>query len=101
MKTTENLYQLIFESARDGIILSDLEKGKVLVANPIAAKMHGYSHKVFCGLTLQRLINEQALPLLKEDFNAIKQGKPIERVVKNIHKDGSQFWVEWRAEGIK
>ena len=29
---TENLYQCIFESASDGIIISDLEKGKVLVA---------------------------------------------------------------------
>ena len=40
---TENLYQLIFKSASYGIIISDLEKGKVLVANPIAAEMHGFN----------------------------------------------------------
>ena len=83
-KITENLYQCIFESASDGIIITDLEEGKVLVSNPIAAEMHGFDLKGFCGLTLQSLVHEKSLPLFAEYSRTIRQGRPFEKVAKHI-----------------
>jgi PAS domain S-box-containing protein len=100
-KKTDNLYQNIFESASDGIIISDLEEGKILAANPIVAEMHGYDQKVFCGLTLQSFIHKKSLPLFTEFSRTIRQGNSFERTAKHIRQDGSQFWIEWRAVRIK
>jgi len=96
-----NFYRSIFESASDGIIISDLEEGKVLVSNPIAAEMHGYDQKAFCGLTLQRFVHEKSLPLFREYSRTIMQDGAFEKVAKHIRKDGSQFSVEWRAVAFK
>ena len=53
----EILFRQIFDSASDGIIISDLESGKILVSNPMAAEMHGYDHNGFYGLPLTKLLH--------------------------------------------
>lgn len=100
-ETVDNLYQHIFVSATEGIIISDLEEGTVLAANPAAAEMHGYDQKAFCGLTLQGFLHEKSYPLFKDYCHLISQGNSFEKIAKHIRQDGSHFSVEWRAVGIK
>jgi len=99
-KKAEYLYRQIFESASDGIIIFDLEEGKVLTSNPIAAKMHGYDQKAFCGLTFKRFVHEKSLPLFRDYSRKIRQNGAFDQVAKHIRQDGSQFSVEWRAVKI-
>ncbi|MDP2966094.1 MAG: PAS domain-containing protein [Pelolinea sp.] len=47
---TEQLYWNIFETASDGVLITDLETGRVLAANSAAAEMHGYAREAFSGL---------------------------------------------------
>src|SRR5271157_3675527 len=48
----EWLYRSIFDAANDGLIITDLETGLVVEANPAACMMHGYSREEFIGLQL-------------------------------------------------
>ena len=100
-ENSEDLYQIIFESSSDGIIITDLEKGEVLAANPSAAKMHGYNQIEFCALTLKSFIDEKSQLMITEYINTLKQEKSYERVAKHTCKDGSQFCAAWRAGKIK
>ena len=36
-------YRSIFDAASDGLIINDLETGRVVEANPAACKLHGYT----------------------------------------------------------
>ena len=51
----EQQYRIIFEAASDGMIISDLETGRVVDANPAAISMHGYSREEFIGLPHERI----------------------------------------------
>ncbi len=48
----ENLYQDVFDSASDGLIIFDLETCRVVAANPAMCKMHGYSQEEFINLPI-------------------------------------------------
>jgi PAS domain S-box-containing protein len=46
----EQLYWNIFETTTDGLIINDLQTGRVLEANPAACAMLGYTRAEFIGL---------------------------------------------------
>ena len=48
----EEQYRIIFETASDGMIITDIETGRVVEANPAACEMHGYTREEFIGLHL-------------------------------------------------
>ena len=50
MMSKERTYQSLFETAGDGLIVHDLETGRVVDANPAAGAMHGYARDEFIGL---------------------------------------------------
>ena len=56
----EQQYRIIFESASDGMIISDVGTGLVVDANPAAIAMHGYARDEFIGLHLTAYIHPTA-----------------------------------------
>ena len=50
MVDSAGFYARIFETASDGLVISDLETGLVVEANPAACTMYGYAHDEFIGL---------------------------------------------------
>ena len=56
----EQQYRTIFEAATDGMIISDVETGRVVDANPAAIVMHGYTREEFIGLHLTAYIHPDA-----------------------------------------
>ena len=97
----ENLFRNIFDTSSDGIIITDLETGKILVANPAAAVMHGYEQEAFSRLKLQNLVHGKSLSICSSFSKAIKQGGTIEKAAQHERKDHSLFHVEWRGGAIK
>jgi PAS domain S-box-containing protein len=93
----EQLYWNIFETASDGVLITDLETGRVLTANPAAAEMHGYTRKAFGGLRLQRLIHARSLPFFADYAQVIQQGGLFEMLAQHVRRDDSLLSVEWRA----
>ncbi len=95
------LYLNIFETASDGVVITDLETGSVLAANPAAVEMHGYAREAFCGIRLQQFIHANSLPLFAEFAQVIHQGNLFEVLAQHVRKDDSPFSVEWRAVDFK
>jgi two-component system nitrate/nitrite sensor histidine kinase NarX len=93
----EQLYGNIFETASDGVLITDPESGAMLAANPSAARMHGYAREAFNGLRIQRLIHANSLPLFAEYASVIRQGGLFEALAQHVRLDGSPLSVEWRA----
>jgi PAS domain S-box-containing protein len=52
VKISEIRYRRLFEAARDGILLLDIETGKITDANPFMAELLGYAHDELVGKEL-------------------------------------------------
>jgi PAS domain S-box-containing protein len=97
----EQQYRIIFESASDGMIISDLETGCVVDANPAAIAMHGYTHDEFIGLHLTAYIHPDSQRLfIQSALNAQKDGNIFDVPAVHLHKDGSSFYVDVRRTKI-
>ncbi len=94
---TERLYRDIFETASDGMLIADLETSRVLVANPAAAEMHGYTLETFIGFQLQQFIHTKSLLLFADFAKIIQQHGLFEVPAQHIRQDNSLLNVEWRA----
>lgn len=97
----EQQYWNIFETASDGIVVIDLKTNKVLAANPVAAKLHGYERNAFCGLPLQKFIHAKSLTPFDDYSKIIQKGGVLEVVAQHVRRDKSMLSVEWRAVALK
>lgn len=52
LRVSEIRYRRLFEAARDGILILDAAKGKILDVNPFMEKLLGYTRAEFLGKTL-------------------------------------------------
>jgi PAS domain S-box-containing protein len=95
----EKQYRIIFEAASDGMIISDIETGCVVDANPAALAMHGYTHDEFIGLHLTQYIHSDSQRLFIEFAEAQAAGI-FDVPAIHLHKDGSSFYVDVRRTAI-
>ncbi len=93
-----NPYEAIFQSAVEGVIVSD-QKGTIKMANPAAEKLFGYSSKELKSLTIESLIPQKSRK--KHISNRNKYTKSPEARNMGIgldlialHKNGDIFPVE-------
>lgn len=96
----EQQYRIIFEAASDGMIISDLETGRVVDANPAAIAMHGYAREEFIGLHLTAYIHPDSQRLFTESANEVQPGGVFNVPAIHLHKDGSSFYVDVRRTAI-
>ena len=90
----EQQYRIIFEAASDGMIISDLETGTVVAANPAASAMHGYRREEFIGLPLTAYIHPDSQRPFTEAANDTHPGDIIDVPAIHLRKDGSSFYVD-------
>jgi len=96
----EQQYRIIFESASDGMIISDVETGRVVDANPAAIAMHGYTRGEFIGLHLTAYIHPDSQRLFTESANDAQPGDMFDVPAVHVRKDGSSFYVDVRRTSI-
>ena len=96
----EQPYRIIFEAASDGMIISDVETGLVVDANPAATEMHGYSREEFIGLNLTAYIHPNSQYLFNESANDTQTGNIFDVPAVHLRKDGSSFYVDVRRTPI-
>ncbi len=98
----EEHYRIIFEAASDGMIISDIETGRVVDANPAAIAMHGFTREEFIGLHLSAYIHPDSQHLFTQSPNAVQsRGGPLDVPAVHLHKDGSSFYVDVRRTAIQ
>ena len=96
----EQHYQNIFDSVSDGLIITDLETGRVLDANPAAWKMHAYSREEFIGLQLTDFIHPESQHAFSEQLRDLRPDEVFDIRAQHTCRDGSTFCAEWRGTAI-
>jgi PAS domain S-box-containing protein len=96
-KEKEWQYRSIFDAANDGLIINDLETGRVVEANPAACVMHGYTSEEFIGLQLTAFIHPDSQNVFGEYIRAFQSDGAFDARTQHICRDGSTFYAEWRG----
>jgi len=96
-RDAERSYRAIFESLGEGLILNDLESGRVVEANAAAAAMHGYGREGFLGLHP----TDYMLPTAQAQFagwvRVLQSGELAEATVSHVRRDGTPLDVDVRG----
>ncbi len=97
---TEALYRTLFETSLAGIYL--LQDGRIVVANPQAAAMFGYTPEEIIGQPALSVVAEEDRQLVAENIRRRLVGEVAEvrYRVRGLRKDGRRFWVEVRGRRI-
>jgi len=93
----DQLYRDIFEAASDGVLITDIDTGEVLAANPAAAAMHGYALQAFLALRPPAFLHIDSQPDFVRFAEVIKQGERFAILMQHVRQDDTPFSVEWRA----
>jgi two-component system, cell cycle sensor histidine kinase and response regulator CckA len=96
LRDSENRYQRLFETAKDGILILDFETGQIADVNPFLIEMLGYSHNEFVGKKLWEVGLFKDTAASQSAFNTL-QAKGIIRYddLPLQTKDGRQIAVEY------
>jgi formate hydrogenlyase transcriptional activator len=96
LKISETRYRRLFETAQDGILILDAEKGQIQDVNPFLMEMLGYSYEDFLGKRLWEIGPFKNIKASKASFLELQdkgyvrfEDLPLEA------KDGQQVAVEF------
>ncbi len=116
LRASELSYRRLFEAAQDGILILDVDSGRITDANPFLAKLLGFSHAEMVGQTvgelspfkdilsnqamLERLQNEgyvryEDLPLKTKDGRTIAV-----EFVSNVYQSGDKEVIQCNIRDI-
>lgn len=73
LKISELQYRRLFEVARDGILILDSDRGRIIGANPFMTELIGYSHAELMGKELCEIGLLQDKEASREAFRQLKQ----------------------------
>ena len=90
----EEQYRRIFEATSDGLIVNDMDTGLVVEVNPAFCRMHGYEYDELIGIHPTTFIHPDDHHLFAEYVEAVSEGREFRARAREIHKDGSIFYVE-------
>ncbi|MEX2030672.1 MAG: histidine kinase [Anaerolineales bacterium] len=93
-------FAAIFDAAPDGLILTDVETGLVLLANPAACAMHLASPDEFVGSLPVTFLHPDGQATLKTYFQSLRSAHVSEARLLHIRRDGSTFFSEWRGTSL-
>lgn len=93
-KEREQHYRSIFETAGDGLIIHDLETGRVVEANPAACTMYGYARDEFIGQLPNSFIHPDSSHQFTKYVQAVQTEGACVALQIHMRRDGSQFYVE-------
>ncbi len=90
----ESRYRSIFESASDGLMLTDVETGRVVAANPTACRMYGYAQDELIGLLPTGFVHPDSAHPFVRYVQAVQSQDVHLSLQTHLRRDGSQFYVE-------
>lgn len=90
-------YRQVFESITDGILITGLDSGLVVAANPAAAALHGYDGAELAGLRHVELLHPPSRSQFAGWVAAARAGEPVAAAVLHARRDGTPFAVEMRG----
>ncbi len=104
LRVSERRYRTLFESATDAILIMEAQgpvAGKIVEANSMAAKMHGYTIEEILSLSIQDLDAPESARNAPERFNRLRKGEVLREELLHRAKDGRVFPMEINARLIE
>ncbi|MGB2925085.1 MAG: PAS domain S-box protein, partial [Limnothrix sp.] len=92
LRTSEQRYRQIVETAHEGIWLLD-QRDVTTYVNPQMAEMLGYLPEEMIGQSLFSFLDQAAIASAQAEFKNRRQGSPSEYDFCFRHKDGDQVWT--------
>ena len=96
-QSVHQLYQTLFESAGDAIMITRLENedfGMIVSANQASADLYGYSVDELVGMDIVKLVPKGKEEKFRAQIRDVPSGKWSFQRVKRIKKDGSTIHVD-------
>jgi len=100
----EQLYRTVFEKSVEGIIIAETEEGmfgKIVAANQVAARMHGYTIEELTNKNVSDLHTPESAEGDRRAWEHMQKGEWIMVEHDHIRKDGSIFPTRYHAGIIK
>jgi diguanylate cyclase (GGDEF)-like protein/PAS domain S-box-containing protein len=98
IKESEEKFRTLFDSAKDGILVADIETKQFIMSNKMVCKMLGYNEEEMKCLSVKDIHPRKDLPYILEQFEKLAQEEikiapdlPVQR------KDGSIFYADITA----
>jgi diguanylate cyclase (GGDEF)-like protein/PAS domain S-box-containing protein len=94
LQKSEEWHGVLFEKSTQGILVTDLESKRFLLANPSICQMFGYSKEELLQLGVADIHPKDSLGRLASEFESQVRGeKPITLMLPCLRKDGTIFYV--------
>jgi PAS domain S-box-containing protein len=90
---SQRRYQVLFESAADGILIADVN-GNYIDANPSVCRMLGYPRERLLGLHASNIVASEELRKIEPALDAIRGGADYAREWEFLRADGSSFFAD-------
>ena len=94
LREREAQYRGIFESTADGLVITDLETGVLLEANPAFARMHGYTPAEMASIDPRTFIHPDSHYLFMEYMETVRAGREYRCQAVDVRQDGTLIDVE-------
>jgi PAS domain S-box-containing protein len=91
LRERDALFRDVFEAAADGLVISDLDSGEILAANPAFCEMHGFSQSELLDRCRSDLVDPASDGQLRDHVAAIRTGQPSRVRLQAVRADGSVF----------
>jgi two-component system cell cycle sensor histidine kinase/response regulator CckA len=101
LREAEQKFRSIFDNATYGILIADPETGKFHLANPMIARMLGYSQEELQGLGIIDIHPPDSLAEVMNAFERLeRQESSVVQEITVLRKDGSVFYADISATHI-
>lgn len=116
LRVSERQYRRLFEAARDGILLLDINEGKITDANPFMTELLGYSHEELMGKQLweigllkDKTAGQLAFQILKSSGDIRYENLPLENrfgaireveFVSNVYRENGHEVIQCNIRDI-
>ncbi|MEO6060517.1 MAG: histidine kinase [Thermoflexales bacterium] len=100
MLPTGDAYRDVFDATGDGLIINDVETGRIVDANSVAIAMHGYARQDFIGLGPASYINPNGERQFLTDLQSLRPGDVYEALSVHLRRDKTQFYAEERRSAL-
>jgi PAS domain S-box-containing protein len=101
LSESEQRYRILFESAVEGILVTEIKTKKFKYANPALCEILGYSEKEFAQMTLFDIHPKDKLEFAVSQFETMaKGGKILTSDVPCCRKDGTIIYADVKGTKI-
>jgi PAS domain S-box-containing protein len=98
---SEARYKAMFETAKEGILVADIETKHFRYANHAVCDMFGYTAEELRRMGVQDIHPKEALPSVFAEFEAQARGeKSLASDVPCLRKDGTVFYADINTTGV-